>query len=302
MLNMTELFKGHRKYIIIVGLLCIALLSYTLLTDGINKKDNDRIAGIPNNAEELFKFKTSYVGDNAKVINLFNKLAYGNRVSEVSLQTKAQPYGVIVEYDFRDLKYDSQELKNSFEANAILIFALIDNVDNITFKVEGLNEPVEFTYLRTEMQKRYNADLREYSKDNNMLQQLLDGLIFRVSVYPEKYALTMSSTPGMKLSANYYGIEAIDRVRFSSERGAFFNWDTATGKISDREYSVELPYGNKIYWSPISDRDKVFQKDDKVITVAYLDKGDKVLGEKKIIITVDESFNYTVKPALVDNK
>lgn len=302
MLNMTELFKGKRRYVIIVGLLCIALLSSILLTDGIKKQDNESITGITYNAQELLKYKTAYVGDNVKVVNLVNKLAYGNSIKAVYLQIKVQPYGVIADYDFSGLKYDKEKLSNSFEVNATIMFAIIGNVDSITFKGEGPNEHIEFTYLRAEVQKKYNVDLREYSKDANMLEQLLESLIFRVSVFPEKYALTMSSTPGIKLSEYYYGTETVEKVRFSTEKGILFNWDTATGKISEGVQTVEIPYGKVIYWSPISKGDKSFEKSDNTITVVFLDGSGKALGEKQVIITIDDSFNYTVKSALDDNQ
>lgn len=295
MLNMTEIFKGKRKYIIIVGLLCFVLLSSILVTDDIKKQDNHSIMGIPNNAKELIKFKTSYIGDNVKVVNLVNQLAYGDSVKQVYLQTTVQPYGVIVEYAFKDFKYDEEKLGNVFEANAVIMFAMIDNVDSVTFKGEGSSEPVEFTYLRAEVQKKYDDDLREYPKDVNRLEQLLESLIFGVSVFPESYALTMSSTPGMKLSAYSYGSEAVEWVGFSTERGAFLNWDTATGKISDRVNSVKLLYGDIIYWTPISDRDKVFEKKDNIITIQFLDQRGNMLGERQVIITTDNSFNYIVK-------
>lgn len=302
MIKMTDAFKGKRKFVIIVGLLCIALLSSILLTNGIEKQDNGSTSGASYNAQELIKYKISYVGDNTKVINLVNKLTYCDSVKEVLLQTKTQPYSVIVEYVFKDLKDDKVKMLNSYEANATIMFAMIDNVDSITFKVEGSKEPIEFTYLRADIQKKYNIDLREYSKDTNMLEQLLTSLIFRVSVFPVNYALTMSSTPGMNISAFYYGVEIIEKVRFSSESGNLFNWDTMTGKISEGEQTVELPYGKGIYWSPISKSGENSEKNDSIITVSFLDGSGKVLGEKQVIITTNDFMNYTIKSTLIDNE
>ena len=300
MIKMADAFKGKRKFVIIVGLLCIALLSGILLTNGIKKQDNGSLAGTPYNAEELIEYKTPYVGDNSKVINLVNKLTYGDSIKEVLLQTKVPYYGVIVEYDFKDLKYDKEKLRNSFEGNATIMFALIDNVDRIIIKGEGMSEPVEFTYLREEVQKKYNIDLREYSKDANRLGQLLESLIFRVSVFPINYALTMSSTPGINLSAFYYGTENVEKVRFSTESGALFGWDITTGKISKGKQTVELPYGKGSYWSPISEKSENPRINDSIITVEFLDRSGKVLGEKQVIITTNDFLNYTIKSALSD--
>jgi hypothetical protein len=290
--------KGKGRTLVILVILLIALLSGLVLSNGIKKQDNKNIAGIPKNAQELLKYKTPYVGDNVKVVNLINKLAYGDSIRGVYLQTKTTPYGIMIDYDFNNLIDDKRQRQVSFEANAAIVFALIGNVDSIEFKGEEANEPLEFIYSRAEVQKNYNVDLRVYSEDVNKLEQLLESLIFRVSAAPKNYALTMSSTPGINFSAFYYGTETIERVRFSTERGTLFSWDNATGKISEGVQTVELPYGKSIYWSPASDNNKILEENNNIVTVAFLGQRGKELGRKHILITTEDAINYTIKPDL----
>lgn len=66
----------------------------------------------------------------------------------------------------------------------------------------------------------------------------------RLFAYPAKYIETMSSTPGIRISAEYLG--KVDKVRYSTERGAFLTWDIPSGQISQCGQSVELPYDSKI--------------------------------------------------------
>ncbi|MDD4238639.1 MAG: hypothetical protein PHT62_08795 [Desulfotomaculaceae bacterium] len=71
MISMAVFFKSHRRLALVVGLLCLAVLGSILLTNGLSKQDPSANI-ISYNAETLFKYKTAYVGDNSRVVNLIN--------------------------------------------------------------------------------------------------------------------------------------------------------------------------------------------------------------------------------------
>ncbi len=57
-----------------------------------------------------------------------------------------------------------------------------------------------------------DKDLREYSRDISALETLLNSLAFRLHTYPEKYALVMSSTPGI-LTLHLLGMLHVRRIQ-----------------------------------------------------------------------------------------
>ena len=93
--------------------------------------------------------------------------------------------------------------ESTYTKNATLIFALIDNVDQISFSYDPVNEKPDYVSERAQIQKSYVNDLRSYANDRNAFETLLNSLSLTFSVYPEKYTLTMSSTPGIKILAEY---------------------------------------------------------------------------------------------------
>ena len=132
------------------------------------------------------------MGDNSRVVNLINNLPYADLRGEVSLQTQSTPYGVTVDYNFSNVNLDSQQIKSAFRNNAVVMFALIDNVDVITFNVKGAIQPSGYQYLRNEVQQSYDHDLREYARDVNALETLLKSLTFRLQYFlPRETMLTL---------------------------------------------------------------------------------------------------------------
>lgn len=116
---------------------------------------------------------------------------------------------------------------------------------------------------------------------------------FRVLVYPDKYTPSMSSTPGIRLQADYGS--SVAKVRYAAERGLMLTWDYSGGKISQGVSSVEVPYDLPVYWSPIEFRSKYQVDDNIIITITLLAENGEQIAEKQLNIIEDDSF-YTVKP------
>ncbi len=121
----------------------------------------------------------------------------------------------------------------------------------------------------------------------------LNSPILNLLVAPEKYALTMSSTPGIRIIPQYSG-EA-DKVEYSAEHGRFLTWASPSGKITEYEKSIELPLDTPVYWAPLESDSAVDVSDITVKAVVF--NKDKKLAEHQVNIIYDGSSFYTVLQA-----
>lgn len=122
----------------------------------------------------------------------------------------------------------------------------------------------------------------------------LNNPILNLLVAPEKYALTMSSTPGIRIIPQYSG-EA-DKVEYSAEHGRFLIWASPSGKITEYGKSIELPLDTPVYWAPLESDSAVDVSDIAVKAVVF--NKDKKLAENQVNIIYDgSSFFYTVLPS-----
>ncbi|WP_306453957.1 DUF4825 domain-containing protein [Bacillus sp. FJAT-45350] len=147
-------------------------LLVVLFLSGCNSNDT-------NTTSDIFRFKDSFVGDNSAVGNIANQLPGGEHMIGFELKTNEEPYGIILNYDWVD---SEQNYKETAIYNATFLFALIQNVDWITFNFEiG-----EYTLTRENLQDWYGMELRdinneeelgaliqEYIEDENKVNQLL---------------------------------------------------------------------------------------------------------------------------------
>ncbi|WP_170292171.1 DUF4825 domain-containing protein [Heliobacterium mobile] len=174
---MTGLFSNNLQMKLITGLFALLGLFAGLLIYGLSGEDAPPSSSSP--AESLWKYKTAYVGDNSKVINLLSHLPFADLRREVSLQTQQSPYGVTVQYDFSKSAMKKTQIEPIFHNNAIAIFALIGNADQLTFKVQGTDTPSEYRYNRADIQQALDKDLRDYVKDLSSFENLLEQLNYR---------------------------------------------------------------------------------------------------------------------------
>ncbi len=138
--------------------------------------------------EQLATDRTDFVGDNSKVVRLVDQLPLPDTFyirQSVALQTAMTPYGLTVFYEpasemaelmsYRpDAGPESQLTVNS-SRNALVLFIMIDNVDEITFAYRNSkSEQASFrryTYRRADFVNAF--DLNELRKDRAELGQLL---------------------------------------------------------------------------------------------------------------------------------
>jgi hypothetical protein len=152
----------------------ILFLVFSLLI-GCQSNEIKRLDSVQEtNIEKLVEYKDSYVGDNSAVGGILYSLPGNMYVKQFSLQTNTKPYVIKVEYgldensnlkkeDFNEF-WNDENAKNIFLNNAITLFILIKNVDEVEFNLNTLNKQ-SFRITRKELETLYGRDLREYSND-----------------------------------------------------------------------------------------------------------------------------------------
>lgn len=293
MIKMAEFFQGQRRAITAMGVLCLLLLGGLLLTSAPDKGTaSDFIFAY--DAEGLLKHRTPYVGNNSKVVNIINLLPLSTWRQEVSLQTKNAPYGITVNYDFRETELTEEQVLGTLRSNAVIMFALIENVDLITFTSKfsgGATETVSFA--RSEAQQEFPLKLWEYSKDISTFKAFLNKLDFKIYVFPRKYTPAMSSTRGIRILAERMGRGAT--VRYSAQNGVLFTEDDT---LSKGVRSLSVPYGSAVYWSPIDPDGQAATERNTVVHVAILDEKGKELNTKEVLIVYQSAGFYQVAESL----
>lgn len=126
--------------------------------------------------ERLLGFKNSYVGNNTAVGGIINELPGAKSIEKFSLQTSEEPYGITVFYNKESDYWEEDKCKNMMMYNAAALFALVDNVDNVTFILNG-DESDESHFLREEMEALIENDWSYYYEsvehwENGLYKQL----------------------------------------------------------------------------------------------------------------------------------
>ncbi|MFF2176530.1 M56 family metallopeptidase [Lysinibacillus sp. NPDC058147] len=136
------------------------------------------------NIDQLMENKTLYVGNATKVGGLINGMPNPTDSKwNMALQTKAQPYGVTINYVMNDSNLGKEEeIKGEvFHRNAILLLGLIDNVDSITCSIvdsSGQSDDIvnSYTFTREQVDKIVGEDVRHFASDEKSLRQLINRL------------------------------------------------------------------------------------------------------------------------------
>lgn len=147
--------SGWKKSLLALVII-IAALGAVLISRFHSLEDADLPAAAIR-VNDLQQYKSRFVGDNSNTINLIDHLPYAKQRKEVTLQTDKPPYGVTVTYDFGD-GVDNGQLEAGLRSNALLMFALIENLDIINFKVVVSGQEHLHSFNRAELQKTTDLD------------------------------------------------------------------------------------------------------------------------------------------------
>ena len=147
------------------------------------------------NLEEIAKNKTPYVGNNSKVIGIAGSLPSPDSSfwqQYVSLQTKEKPYGATFYYEpAQNTAYEGKwpivnpdaDFEARMEANALIAFCMIDNVENITLAFRNSKSTGElvkedynstFTFHRVDFEEKY-GNLTDLGNNPDKLKDILSG-------------------------------------------------------------------------------------------------------------------------------
>ncbi|MFQ9309221.1 MAG: DUF4825 domain-containing protein [Paraclostridium sordellii] len=103
--------------------------------------------------EKISKYKNSYVGDNNAVGNILYNLPGNNYHVGFKLKTDKKPYSITVNYNYS--KYHPMDFKYICEKNALVMFSLIPNADEIIFNVSTDS----YSHKREDLEKSHTKDL-----------------------------------------------------------------------------------------------------------------------------------------------
>ena len=106
-----------------------------------------------NSNKNTYEYKTKYVGDNSKVMNILSNLKYPKETSYNSVQilSEKEPYGKIPE-------------KNEFLKNSAVLFALIENLSFVKY-IDVSDDKIIAEFTRDEIDNYLKAEVNKNTKE-----------------------------------------------------------------------------------------------------------------------------------------
>lgn len=164
-----------------VSFIALLILAVLLASNPMNKPKTSapQSADSLYNIEYLLNNKTSYLGNNSKVGALLKGMPLSEGITRggFALSTDNPPYGLTSYYELED---DSLEVsEDQFLRSSILLFALIDNLDQVTHIGFWHNKllsstPFQFSYTRADAERVAGGDVRQFAKDQESLAELIE--------------------------------------------------------------------------------------------------------------------------------
>ena len=151
--------------LILIAVAVLALGALWLLD--VVRRDDAPQANLPEpalNAQRLYEARTPYVGDATKVAQLTDLLHYRENRETIALDTAASPYALTVHYKMLPGELfppGGRPPESMILENAGILFALVDNVDQLIFSFDDGQDPFDLVYTREEMEERAGTDLRQ---------------------------------------------------------------------------------------------------------------------------------------------
>ena len=119
-----------------------------------------------NSEKNIYEYKTKYVGDNSKVINILSNLKYPKEASYNSVQilSEKEPYGILVKLNINSGKIPE---KNEFLKNSAVLFALIENLSFVKYE-DVSNNKIIAEFNRDEIDNYSKAEVNKNTKEIGM--------------------------------------------------------------------------------------------------------------------------------------
>lgn len=122
-----------------------------------------------NSEKNIYEYKTKYVGDNSKVINILSNLKYPKEVNYNSVQilSEKEPYGILVKLNVNSDKIPE---KNDFLKNTAIMFALIENLSFVKY-VNVSDNKVVAEFIRNEVDNYLKDEVNKDTKEIGMSEK-----------------------------------------------------------------------------------------------------------------------------------
>lgn len=166
-------YKKPAFWIIIVALAAVSAVWVGLAANPQNNsKPQDSIAA------NLLKHRTEYVGNNSKVGGIIHALKYPDQVkyNSFELYTESPPLSITINLD-TDTEtrnfYSGALNEGPFRQNAIMMFSLIHNVEDITFGLNDGKNPYSIQFTRDAADSFVDGDVWSYSASPGQFETLL---------------------------------------------------------------------------------------------------------------------------------
>ena len=116
-----------------------------------------------NSNKNIYDYKTKYVGDNSKVINILSNLKYPKEVNYNSVQiiSEKEPYGILVKLNVNSEKVPE---KNDFFKNTVVMFALIENLSFVKY-TNISDDKIIAEFTRDEIDNYLKAEVNKNTKE-----------------------------------------------------------------------------------------------------------------------------------------
>lgn len=161
--------KGSGKPLILLLVMGILTTSFLIGCEGEKEETL---------TDELYSYKTKYIGDNSKVSGIISKLEFQEDYTYESMEilSKEEPYGLNL-YFAEDINEIS---KYDFNYESAILFSLVDNLDYINYVVRIKDEKLNIT--REEIDNMTTSILTRRTNDIGSSKNKFEEL---VKIYEE---------------------------------------------------------------------------------------------------------------------
>ena len=127
---------------------------------------------------ELLNYKGSYIGDNAAVGHIIERLPAHEDLDGFELQTSQEPYGITINYrnfdeatiELEDGSTSKVSLNEILQSNSMILLSLVTNAEIVSFNLENQET---ITLDRATLSKNYGNTLDSISEDLSSLQNFI---------------------------------------------------------------------------------------------------------------------------------
>ena len=127
---------------------------------------------------ELLNYKGSYIGDNAAVGHIIERLPAHEYLDGFELQTSQEPYGITINYrnfdeatiELEDGSTSKVSLNEILQSNSMILLSLVTNAEIVSLNLENQET---ITLDRATLSKNYGNTLDSISEDLSSLQNFI---------------------------------------------------------------------------------------------------------------------------------